>query len=221
MMKLVLADDHQVFAEGLGMVLDAEDDIEVLGVAPDGEEALRLLARHLPDVLLLDAHMPRTDLCKVVGTAKASAPGTRVVVLSADTRRQLVDAAIQAGADGFLAKDLMGWQVASALRRLLDGQVAPVTPALPARPPSDPSVELRVRTLSGRGSASCRSTRSAPTCRTSWSSSGSTPSWRRSPSPSSTRWSRAVPAGQPPGTTATKPSSRQPRTRPANLSPGR
>jgi len=72
------------------------------------------------------------------------------VVLSADTRRQLVDAAIQAGADGFLAKDLMGWQVASALRRLLDGQVAPVTPALPARPPSDPSVELRVRTLSGR-----------------------------------------------------------------------
>src|SRR6266536_4152140 len=117
MMKLVLADDHQVFAEGLGMVLDAEDDIEVLGVAPDGEEALRLLARHLPDVLLLDAHMPRTDLCKVVGTAKASAPGTRVVVLSADTRRQLVDAAIQAGADGFLAKDLMGWQVASHSNR--------------------------------------------------------------------------------------------------------
>ncbi len=154
MITLMLADDHQVFAEGLGMVLDAEDDIEVLGIAPDGEQALRLLAQHLPDrppdVLLLDAHMPRTDLCQVVRAAKASAPGTRVVVLSADTRRQLVEAAIQAGADGFLAKDLTGWQVASALRKLLDGEIALFTPALPPRPARDPSVELRVRTLSTR-----------------------------------------------------------------------
>jgi DNA-binding NarL/FixJ family response regulator len=142
MIKLVLADDHQVFAEGLGMVLDAEDDVEVLGIAPDGASALVLLNEHLPDVLLLDAHMPSTDLCEVVRAAKASAPGTRVVVLSADTRREIIDAAIQSGADGFLAKDLTGW--------LLDGQAAPVTPSLPERPARDPSVELRVRTLSAR-----------------------------------------------------------------------
>jgi DNA-binding NarL/FixJ family response regulator len=150
MIRLVLADDHQVFAEGLGMVLDAEEDVEVLGIAPDGEGALRLVGEHLPDVLLLDAHMPRTDVCEVVRGAKAAAPETLVVVLSADTRREIVDVAIQAGADGFLAKDLTGWQVASVLRRLLAGQVAPVTPALPERPARDPSVELRVRTLSAR-----------------------------------------------------------------------
>jgi DNA-binding NarL/FixJ family response regulator len=150
MITLLLADDHQVFAEGLGMVLDAEDDVEVLGVARDGEEALRLLDRHLPDVLLLDAHMPRTDLCAVLRAAKAKAPGTKVVVLSADTRPETVDLAIQAGADGFLAKDLAGWQLAAAIRKLLQGQHAPVTPALPPRPARDPSVELRVRTLSAR-----------------------------------------------------------------------
>src|SRR6266536_997817 len=138
MIRLVLADDHQVFAEGLGMVLDAEDDVEVLGIAPDGDGALSLLGEHIPDVLLLDAHMPRTDLCEVVRAAKANAPGTRVVVLSADTRREIIDTAIEAGADGFLAKDLTGWQVASVLRKLPDRQAR------------DPSVELRVRTLSAR-----------------------------------------------------------------------
>src|SRR6266498_442896 len=137
MITLLLADDHQVFAEGLGMVLDAEDDVEVLGVARDGEEALRLLDRHLPDVLLLDAHMPRTDLCEVLRVAKAKAPGTKVVVLSADTRRETVDLAMEAGADGFLAKDLAGWQLATAIRKLLEGSSAPVTPALPPRPVRD------------------------------------------------------------------------------------
>jgi DNA-binding NarL/FixJ family response regulator len=150
MIRLVLADDHQVFAEGLGMVLDTEDDVEVLGIAPDGEGALRLVGEHRPDVLLLDAHMPRTDVREVVRDAKAAAPETMVVVLSADTRREIVDIAIQAGADGFLAKDLTGWQVASVLRKLLAGQATPVTPAVPERPARDPSVELRVRTLSAR-----------------------------------------------------------------------
>jgi DNA-binding NarL/FixJ family response regulator len=150
MIRLVLADDHQVFAEGLGMVLDAEEDIEVLGIAPDGDGALSLLSQHLPDVLLLDAHMPATNLCEVVRAAKVNAPGTRVVVLSADTRRQIIDEAIEAGADGFLAKDLSGSQVASVQRKLLDGHAAPVTPAPPERPARDPSVELRVRTLSAR-----------------------------------------------------------------------
>jgi DNA-binding NarL/FixJ family response regulator len=150
MIRLVLADDHQVFAEGLGMVLDTEDDVEVLGIAPDGEGALKLVEEHRPDVLLLDAHMPRSDVREVVRAAKAAVPETMVVVLSADTRREIVDVAIQAGADGFLAKDLTGWQVASVLRKLLAGQGAPVTPAVPERPARDPSVELRVRTLSAR-----------------------------------------------------------------------
>jgi two-component system NarL family response regulator len=150
MIKLLLADDHEVFAEGLGMVLDAEDDVEILGVARDGEEALRQLDQHQPDVLLLDAHMPRTDLREVLRAAKAKAPGTKVVVLSADTRPETVGGAIAAGADGYLPKDLAGWQLAAAIRKLLEGQSAPVVPTLPSRPRRDPMVDLLVRTLSAR-----------------------------------------------------------------------
>jgi len=150
MITLVLADDHQAFAEGLGMVLDAEDDIELVGVARDGGEALELISSLAPTVLLLDAHMPNTSLTQVLRDAKTKAPQTKVMVLSADTRRETITAATQAGADGFLAKDTSGRQVASMIRRLVDGEGGFFTPAGAARPPRDPSVELRVRTLSAR-----------------------------------------------------------------------
>jgi DNA-binding NarL/FixJ family response regulator len=150
MITVVLADDHQAFAEGLGMVLDAEDDIEVVGVARDGGEALELTSALAPTVLLLDAHMPNTNLPQVLRDVKAKAPDTRVMVLSADTRRETIAAATQAGADGFLAKDTSGRQVASMIRRLVGGEGGYFTPAGVSRPPRDPSVELRVRTLSAR-----------------------------------------------------------------------
>ncbi len=151
MITLVLADDHQAFAEGLGMVLNAEDDIEIVGVARDGHEALALIGSLTPTVLLLDAHMPNTNLTQVLRDAKIKAPQTKVMVLSADTRRETIAAATQAGADGFLAKDTSGRQVASIVRRLVGGEGGYFTPAGSARPPRDPSVELRVRTLSARG----------------------------------------------------------------------
>lgn len=150
MITLVLADDHQAFAEGLGMVLDAEDDIEIVGVARDGAETLELVTALAPTVLLLDAHMPNTDLVQVLRDAKAKAPDTKVMVLSADTRRETIAAATQAGADGFLAKDTSARQVASIIRRLVGGEGGYFTPAGNAPPPRDPSVELRVRTLSAR-----------------------------------------------------------------------
>jgi DNA-binding NarL/FixJ family response regulator len=146
---LVLADDHEVFAEGLSVVLDAEEDLQVLGLASDGAEALELLDGDPPAVLLLDAHMPRTDVTAVLREAKRRAPGTKVLVLSADTRSETVNTAIEAGADGFLAKDVSSPQVATTIRQLVDGHQGPIT-TLPARPSRDPGVELLVRTLSAR-----------------------------------------------------------------------
>ena len=147
---LVLADDHQAFAEGLSMMLDAGEGLDVLGVANDGAEAVRLVAAHRPAVLLLDAHMPETEVTQVVREAKAVAPDTRVVVLSADTRRETIAAVLAAGADGFLAKDASSRQLATALRRLIERDDVPPTPR-PAPPVArDPGVELRVRTLSTR-----------------------------------------------------------------------
>jgi two-component system NarL family response regulator len=146
---LVLADDHEVFAEGLSVVLDAEEDLQVLGLASDGAEALELLDGDPPAVLLLDAHMPRTDVTAVLREAKRRAPGTKVLVLSADTRSETVNTVIEAGADGFLAKDVSSPQVATTIRKLVDGHQGPIT-TMPARPSRDPGVELLVRTLSAR-----------------------------------------------------------------------
>ena len=151
MIGLVLADDHRVFAEGLGVMLDAQDDLAVLGVAHDRHRAIELAARHEPAVLLLDAHMPGPDLATTLRAVRASSPATRVLMLSADTRRETINEALAAGADGFLAKDASGRQVAGAIRTLVAGEGSVVAAAEPAaRPVRDPSVDLRVRTLSGR-----------------------------------------------------------------------
>jgi two-component system, NarL family, response regulator LiaR len=151
MIGLVLADDHRVFAEGLGLMLDAQDDLAVLGVAHDSHQAIELAARHEPTVLLLDAHMPGPDLATTLRAVRAASPDTKVLMLSADTRRETIAEALEAGADGFLAKDASSRQVAGAIRSLADGKGSVVAAAEPdTRPTRDPSVELRVRTLSGR-----------------------------------------------------------------------
>ena len=90
MIGLVLADDHRVFAEGLGVMLDAQDDLAVLGVAHDSHQAIELAARHEPTVLLLDAHMPGPDLATTLRAVRAASPGTKVLMLSADTRRETI-----------------------------------------------------------------------------------------------------------------------------------
>jgi DNA-binding NarL/FixJ family response regulator len=149
MIGLVLADDHRVFAEGLGVMLDAQDDLKVLAVAHDGAQAVAEATRHQPAVLLLDAHMPGDNLASTLRAVKAASPATRVLLLSADTRRETIAAAIKAGADGFLAKKGTSRQVAAAIRRLADGQVGMVMAADLPRPARDPIVDLRVRTLSG------------------------------------------------------------------------
>jgi NarL family two-component system response regulator LiaR len=151
MIGLVLADDHRVFAEGLGVMLDAQDDLAVLGVAHDAHQAVELAAKHEPMVLLLDAHMPGSDLASTLRAVKAASPDTRVLMLSADTRKETIAEALRAGADGFLAKDASSCQVAGAIRSLVEGRTGMVITAEPvARPTRDPSVDLRVRTLSVR-----------------------------------------------------------------------
>jgi NarL family two-component system response regulator LiaR len=151
MIGLVLADDHRVFAEGLGVMLDAQDDLAVLGVAHDAHQAVELAATHEPMVLLLDAHMPGSDLASTLRAVKAASPSSKVLMLSADTRKETITEALRAGADGFLAKGASSRQVAGAIRSLVEGRTGLVITAEPvARPTRDPSVDLRVRTLSVR-----------------------------------------------------------------------
>jgi len=148
---VLIADQNQRFAEGLGVMLDAQDDLAVLGVAYDSHQAVELAARHEPIVLLLDAHMSGLDLASTLRAVKAVSPATRVLVLSADTRKETIAEALRAGADGFLAKDASSRQVAGALRSLAEGRTGMVITAEPvARPTRNPSVDLRSRTLTNR-----------------------------------------------------------------------
>ena len=147
--RLVLADQHVLVAEGLGMLLDTADDLDVLDLAHHSGQAIQLAAKHQPMVLVLDAELPTGDLNETLAAAKAAAPATRLLVLSDDAHPDTTATVLGAGADGCLAKDRSSWQVATAIRHLAAGRQAPVAAA--DQPPGrDPSVELRVRTLTAR-----------------------------------------------------------------------
>src|SRR5215216_540237 len=150
MIGLVLADDHRVFAEGLGVMLDAQDDLAVLGVAHDSHQAIELAARYEPTVLLLDSHMPGPDLATTLRAIRASSPDTKVLMLSADTRRETIASALEAGVDGFLAKDASSRQITGAIRTLVEGKGTVVAAAEPAPPTNSnprPSPEAQIKNL--------------------------------------------------------------------------
>jgi DNA-binding NarL/FixJ family response regulator len=145
---LVLADHHVLVAEGLEMLLDAEDDLVVLDLAHHTGQAVESAAEHRPAVLVLDADLPTSGLAETLAAAKAASPTTKLLVLSGDAHPETTAAVLAAGADGCLAKDRSSRQVATTIRQLAAGEQAVVT-AEP-RLGRDPSVELRVRTLTSR-----------------------------------------------------------------------
>jgi two-component system nitrate/nitrite response regulator NarL len=146
---LVLADHHPMFTEGLGIILDAEDDLTVLGVAHTTNRAIELVAAHRPAVLLLDGHLAGGDPAQTVAAVRAGSP-TKVLMLSPDARQQTVEAAIGAGADGVLAKHEPSQQLITVIRNLGDGQRSMVVVPAPVRASGDPMVAARVGTLTRR-----------------------------------------------------------------------
>jgi DNA-binding NarL/FixJ family response regulator len=148
--SLVIADPQQLLAEGLAILLDAEDDFAVLGVAHDGPGALELTAKHQPAVLLLGATLPGSAPAATPTAVRAVSPATRLLVLAGQGRWDRVAAVSAAGADGVVPRDSSSRQVANAVRAVVDGMPAIVMATEPPRPRRDPRVDLRVRTLSNR-----------------------------------------------------------------------
>jgi DNA-binding NarL/FixJ family response regulator len=146
---LVLADHRAMFAEGLGMLLDAEDDLAVLGVAHTTCRAVELVAAYRPTVLLLEAQLAGGNPAQVVAAVRAGSP-IKVLIVSPDAHRQRVRAAIAAGADGVLANDASSQQLIVAIRNVVDGQGSMVVAPEPARASRDPMVAAQVRTLTRR-----------------------------------------------------------------------
>lgn len=120
--RVVVADDQAAVREGLAVMLDLLDDVDVVGEAADGEEALRLVAEHAPDVVLMDLRMPRLDGVAATARIRSSHPGAHVVVLTTYADDQHILAALRAGARGYLTKDASRAQIAQAVRTAASGQ---------------------------------------------------------------------------------------------------
>jgi DNA-binding NarL/FixJ family response regulator len=120
---VVLADDQTLVRAGFRALIDAEADMTVVGEAGDGEEAVAVVRRTRPDVVLMDVRMPRTDGLTATGrlTADPALAGTRVIVLTTFELDEYVFGALRAGAAGFLLKDMEPADVVEAVRIVAAG----------------------------------------------------------------------------------------------------
>jgi NarL family two-component system response regulator LiaR len=121
MIRVLIADDHAVVREGLRAFLALQEDVEVVGEAADGEEAVQAVARLEPDVALVDLVMPRVDGIEAIGRIRVQRPQTRVIVLTSFVDEDKMLPAVRAGAVGYLLKDVQPQDLVSAIRTVHGG----------------------------------------------------------------------------------------------------
>ena len=129
MIRIVLADDHPVVREGIRGMLQGYDDIEVVGQAGSGPEAVALVAALAPDLVLMDLRMPGGDGVEATRAIVAAHPATRVVVLTTYETDQDILRAIEAGASGYLLKDIAPVELARSVRAAAAGETVLATSA--------------------------------------------------------------------------------------------
>ena len=121
-MRVILADDHRIVRSGIRWMLDAHDDVEIVGEAESGSELLELLERITPDVVILDLRMPGLGGLDVLPTITGAHPELRVVVLSMHDEPAIVRSAIERGASAYLLKSAGMDEVLAALEAVTSGK---------------------------------------------------------------------------------------------------
>lgn len=129
MITLVIVDDQRLIGEGLRVVLDAQPGLRVIGIAHDGAEALAVIDRQPPDIVLMDLKMPGMNGIHATRAVKAAYPGVLVIVLTTYDEDEWVVDAIRAGADGYLLKDTGTAELTAALHGAMAGR-KPIDPAI-------------------------------------------------------------------------------------------
>jgi len=122
--RLIIVDDHKIVREGLRMLLGDEPGLEILGEAADGEEAIQMAVALAPDVVLLDLVLPDISGIEVTRRVMALRPAARVLLLTSFADDQNVVAAMQAGAAGYMLKDVLRDELVSAIKRVARGEPA-------------------------------------------------------------------------------------------------
>ncbi len=120
--RILIADDHELFRRGLRMVLEDEDDIEVLDEAGDGRTAVELAREHAPDVVVMDVRMPSLSGIEAARRIKEDEPGTKILVLTISDEEDDLYEAIRSGASGYLLKEISIDEIGSAVRSVHSGQ---------------------------------------------------------------------------------------------------
>ncbi|MHB0868580.1 MAG: response regulator [Chloroflexota bacterium] len=121
--SVFLADDHAVLRAGLKMLIDAQPDLQVVGEAEDGEEAIERITSLKPDLALMDVNMPRLDGLEALRRIKAACPQVRVLVLSMYDDEGYLRRALENGASGYILKKAADSELMAALRAVARGEV--------------------------------------------------------------------------------------------------
>ena len=120
--RVLIVDDHALFRRGLEMVLDGESDIEVVGEASDGQEAIEQAEKTAPDVVLMDVRMPKRSGIEATREIKEMLPSARILMLTISDDEADLYEAIKAGASGYMLKEISIEEIGSAVRSVYQGQ---------------------------------------------------------------------------------------------------
>ncbi|MCG6987137.1 MAG: response regulator transcription factor [Gemmatimonadetes bacterium] len=121
--RILMADDHKLFIDGLGSILDRQPNMEVVGAARDGLAAVRLAAELEPDMVLMDVSMPELNGIEAARKIMGACPTARIIMLSMHADHRFVVEALRAGARGYLLKDSASEDLLAAIERVSAGEI--------------------------------------------------------------------------------------------------
>jgi DNA-binding NarL/FixJ family response regulator len=120
--RIVLADDHVILRQGTRQLLEHEPDIEVVGEASDGAEAVELVSKLKPDIVIIDVAMPHMNGIEATKKIKEILPGTKILVLTGYDYDEYIFSLLEIGAAGYLLKDVSGDDLVGAVRAVYQGE---------------------------------------------------------------------------------------------------
>ncbi len=120
--RIVIAEDHTILREGLRALLSSDPELEIVGEAKDGQEAIRSVEKFKPHLILMDLSMPRMNGMDAIREIKKKSPETKVLILTVHKTDEYIQAALEVGANGYVLKDSSHTELSLAIRNVLDGK---------------------------------------------------------------------------------------------------